>query len=147
MKYWIDLKKRKRFPMNLFAPTYLVKKEAVEDFRRTNGRLPKYVHAIATPAVDRPMGSFIERVLIDKSSIDLRELIADLPSNNELAIGKFCDRYELGNCFYESMLLNAVEITDSLRLICNQKELEELRTEEDQREISRDLRVAQGARH
>lgn len=43
-KYWVDEKKRRRFPPSLFERVYLVKESAVDEFLKRNKRLPEHVH-------------------------------------------------------------------------------------------------------
>lgn len=85
-----------------------------------------------------------EQVLHYATSWELQELISTLSDENDEACGKFCDRYELGNWFYEALILHDIDITELLVDLGNERELEEKEAQHDRDEIEHDLRRAQG---
>ena len=85
-----------------------------------------------------------EQVLGDHSSIELQELIDRLPENTEEAAGEFCDAFELGNWFYEAMILNDIDISEVLIDVAETRRAEEKEAEQDRAEAERDYQRSQG---
>jgi len=85
-----------------------------------------------------------DQILYKASSWDMEELVGALPEKNEEACDKFCERYELGNWFYEALTLNEINITELLVDLGNEREVEEKEAECDRADIDRDLRRSQG---
>lgn len=67
-----------------------------------------------------------EMVVDDQHSSEIIEIVDALPGNHEDAAAAFCDRYELGNWFYDAMILNDYDIREQLIDISNKKMVEEL---------------------
>lgn len=88
-----------------------------------------------------------EQLLFEATSWELEELVGTLPDENEEVCSKFCDRYELGNWFYEALILHDVDITELLVDLGNEREIEEKEAQRDRDEIERDLRRSQGWPH
>lgn len=63
----------------------------------------------------------VDHVVAQLSSLDISQHIADLPKDTETATGAFCDRFELGNWFYEALTLNEVDIGSMLARIAQER--------------------------
>jgi len=85
-----------------------------------------------------------DQILYEATSWELEELVGTLPEENEEACDKFCERYELGNWFYEALILNEIDITELLVDLGNEREVEEKEAQRDRDDIERDLRRSQG---
>lgn len=85
-----------------------------------------------------------DQILYEATSWELEELVGALPEENEEACDKFCERYELGNWFYEALTLNDIDITELLVDLGNEREVEEKEAERDRADIESDLRRSQG---
>lgn len=93
----------------------------------------------------RSLFQFIKNfVTVNESSWELEEIADSLPADTEDAAGQFCDKYELGNWFYEALTLNDMDIEAELRVIIYQKRQEEHEAAEELAEIESDLRKMQG---
>lgn len=88
-----------------------------------------------------------DQILGEATSWELEELVGTLPDETEEACGKFCDRYELGNWFYEALTLHDIDITELLIDLGNERDAEEKEAQRDRDEIERDLRRSQGWPH
>lgn len=87
---------------------------------------------------------FIEdRVLTGKSSIHIRDLVNALPENTEEAASFFCDHFELGNWFYEALILNEIDIANELLVIGSRWERAEAEDSRDRDELRRDMQAEQ----
>jgi hypothetical protein len=85
-----------------------------------------------------------DHVICDLGSWELRELVDNLPEHTEEAASAFCDRFDLGDWFYEAMVINEVDINLELINIGARLEQEEEEAARDRAEIDRDYRMAQG---
>ena len=78
----------------------------------------------------------IDMVLGDSNSEEISKIQQSLPEDHEEALGKFCYLYELGNWFYEAMILNDVDIFVELELIHKDRLNEEALVQIDLRELA-----------
>lgn len=83
-------------------------------------------------------------VLVDQSSWAIQELVNSLSDDTEQAAAHFCDRFELGNWFYEALTLDNVDISAELINIGARKEREEQESTQDHAVFVRDLRQMTG---
>ena len=90
------------------------------------------------------VGLIENNVLYDRSSIDIQEIVDDLPEDSEEALSYFCDRFELGNWFYEALLMNEIDISDELITIGLNRGKEEKEHNDEQAQIQSDLQRANG---
>lgn len=65
------------------------------------------------------------------------DLLNKLPTDSEEAAGYYCDKLELGGWFYESMILNDVDIREELERLVTEKILNEYEDREENRELLR----------
>lgn len=56
--------------------------------------------------------SILTELLFDKSSEELDELALDLCINKDDALSNFCDRFDLGDWFYEKMIMLDIDIKE-----------------------------------
>lgn len=84
-----------------------------------------------------------EQLLWEEPSWDLREYIGKLPDDNDEALSQFCDKWELGNWFFEALQLHDVYLADLLEEIAAEHEVQEHEAERDRAEQERDLRQMQ----
>lgn len=61
----------------------------------------------------------ITRILCDKTSEELNELALDLQINDE-PLAVFCDRFDLGDWFYEKMIMLDIDIIDEVSVIADE---------------------------
>lgn len=62
----------------------------------------------------------VDRAMSDMDSGEVQALMLSLPEDNEKACAKFCDRFELGNFFYEALLFHGIpilELVDRMRVL------------------------------
>ena len=85
-----------------------------------------------------------DHVIVDETSWSLQELVNRLPEDVEVAASTFCDRFRLGDWFYDALVINDVDINAELITIGARKEQEEREAANDRAEVDRDLRQAQG---
>lgn len=85
-----------------------------------------------------------DQVIAEHNSLELQELIDRLPENSEEAAGEFCDAFELGNWFYEAMILNDIDISEVLIDVAETRRAEEKEAEQDRADIERDYQRSQG---
>lgn len=64
--------------------------------------------------------SILTEVLFDKSSEELDELALDLCINKDDALLNFCDRFDLGDWFYEKMIMLDIDIIDEVSVIADE---------------------------
>jgi hypothetical protein len=81
------------------------------------------------------MHRVIKEVLSDYASDSLTEMAFEL-ENSESSIADFCDRFELGNWFYDQMMLADIDIVDEVSVLADKR----LKTENDDLIESRLLR-------
>lgn len=95
-----------------------------------------------------PQKSLVEliddHILYEHNSFDLQELVDNLPEETEEAAGYFCDRFELGNWFYEALIHSEIDISAELINIGARRQLEEKEASRDRAEHDRDYRRSQG---
>jgi hypothetical protein len=84
-----------------------------------------------------------DQLLWEEASWDLREYIGKLPDDNDEALRQFCDRYELGNWFFEALQLHDVCIADLLEEIAVEHQQQEHEAERDRADQERELRQMQ----
>ena len=58
-------------------------------------------------------------VLFEQNSEELDELVLDLQINDE-PLAEFCDRFELGDWFYDQMTLLDIDIIDEIAVIADE---------------------------
>ena len=58
-------------------------------------------------------------VLFEQTSEELDELILDLQINDE-PLAEFCDRFDLGDWFYDQMTLADIDIVDEVSAIADE---------------------------
>lgn len=90
------------------------------------------------------LNNVIKQVVENQDTFELRSLIKELPHTLEEAADVFCERFELGNWFYEQMVTNEVNVTEELVNICDnlQYEEDEAGSRADEDEMSYRLAVA-----
>lgn len=71
------------------------------------------------------VSELIEHVVADYHPVDITILAGSLPENIEEAASNFCDKFELGNWFYDAMVLNDVDIRAELNEIAEKRNREE----------------------
>lgn len=98
------------------------------------------------PVVNRKkLETFIkECVLAESTSWDLEDFVDELPRDNEAACEKFCRKYDLGDWFYEAMILNDIEIDDLLLRKTVELKKQEKEAEKEMIEQENDYRSIQG---
>lgn len=84
-----------------------------------------------------------DKVLADKSHQELEAMMLRFTSDEE-ALSEFCDELELGNWFYEAMLLNNVDIVDVLTDVSAEKADQENDAASERYDAMRDLQMANG---
>jgi hypothetical protein len=84
------------------------------------------------------------QVIIDHTSWELQELIDRMPENTEEAASDFCGAFDLGNWFYDAMILNDIDISEVLIDTAQTRRSEEKEAADDQAEIERDYQRSQG---
>ncbi len=84
----------------------------------------------------------IHQVLFDQSSFELDELTLDLHINDE-PLSMFCDRFDLGDWFYDQMTLAEVDIVAEVSVLADMHRESEREAMEYEAEVERDLRAAQ----
>nr|DAM65861.1 MAG TPA: hypothetical protein [Caudoviricetes sp.] len=82
-------------------------------------------------------------ILFEKTSEELNKLVLDLQINDE-PLAEFCDRFELGNWFYDQMTLADIDIIDEIAVIADEHHKAE-RSELRESEILRRELQEQGA--
>lgn len=85
-----------------------------------------------------------DQVLYELSSWELNDLIASLPDENEEQLDTFCKRYELGNWFYEALIINEIDIVNLLSDLVIERRQQEVEAERDRADIEHDYRQMQG---
>lgn len=83
----------------------------------------------------------IDHVVARLDSLEVSQLIADLPENIEEAAEAFCDRFELGTWFIEALNLNEADIGSMLSRLANERMDEEADDAVDRRIRERDLQT------
>lgn len=58
-------------------------------------------------------------ILFEKTSEELNELALDLQINDE-PLAVFCDRFDLGDWFYERMIMMDIDIIDEVSVIADE---------------------------
>jgi hypothetical protein len=86
----------------------------------------------------------IEHVVAGLETEKIKEFAGSLPEHSEEAANKFCERFELGNWFYEAMTLNSVQIGQVLDDIVAQFEEQERIGSQDRAELQRDYHASLG---
>lgn len=77
----------------------------------------------------------IDMVLAESNSEEIGKIILSLPQGNEEALSKFCYLYELGNWFYEALILNDIDIFAELEHLMEERVNEEALVQIDLREL------------
>jgi len=62
----------------------------------------------------------ISEVLSDHASDALSELVFEL-ENSEAPLADFCDRFELGNWFYDQTMLADIDIVDEVSVLADKR--------------------------
>lgn len=75
----------------------------------------------------------VNHVVARLDSLDISQYIAELPEDTEEAIGAFCDRFELGNWFYDALILNEADVGAMLARIARERMGEEAEDTEERR--------------
>lgn len=75
---------------------------------------------------------------------ELREIAAKLSDDFSEALGEFCNQFNLGDWFYDSLTLAEIDIADLLNAIADEEEKNINETLIDYTEINLDLRKANG---
>lgn len=86
----------------------------------------------------------VDLVLIEHNSVELQELIDRFAESIEDAAEDFCDAFDLGNWFYDAMILNDIDISEVLINTAESRRIEEKEAENDRTEIERDYQKSQG---
>lgn len=58
-------------------------------------------------------------ILFEKTSEELNKLVLDLQINDE-PLAEFCDRFDLGDWFYDQMTLADIDIVDEVSAIADE---------------------------
>ena len=58
-------------------------------------------------------------ILFEKTSEELNKLVLDLQINDE-PLAEFCDRFDLGDWFYDQMTLADIDIVDEVSTIADE---------------------------
>ena len=66
------------------------------------------------------ISSVISEVLSDHASDALSELVFEL-ENSEAPLADFCDRFELGNWFYDQTMLADIDIVDEVSVLADKR--------------------------
>ena len=85
-----------------------------------------------------------DQIIAEHHSTELQELIDRLPESLEESAEEFCDAFELGNWFYEAMILHDIEISEVLIDIAETRRTEEKEAEKERDDMERDYRSSQG---
>ena len=85
-----------------------------------------------------------DQIVAEHHSTELQELIDRLPESLEESAEEFCDAFELGNWFYEAMILHDIEISEVLIDIAETRRTEEKEAEKERDDMERDYRSSQG---
>jgi len=85
----------------------------------------------------------IQAIVADENSVTINELIQEIiddkdAKEDEQKIEMFCDRYELGNWFYDAMVINDVDIIEELNGIWMRKRIDEAEANEEDRLIQQE---------
>lgn len=83
----------------------------------------------------------IGHVVARLNSLDLHQIIRELPGNTEEAAEAFCDRFELGTWFWEALTLNDADIGSILSRLAEQKMEEEAEDGEERGWRERELQT------
>lgn len=78
-------------------------------------------------------------VVARHNSLEVAQLLRILPEEPEDAASAFCDRFELGNWFYEALVLNEADIGKILDGIGRYRITEEYEAAEERRERQYEL--------
>ncbi len=85
-----------------------------------------------------------DHIVGEHTSWELQEIIDRLPEGDEEAASEFCDAFDLGDWFYEAMIINDIDINEVLIDLAEQRRIEEEEAARDRAEIDRDYRQMQG---
>lgn len=96
------------------------------------------------PSKEVLIGLIENNLLFEHHSTDIQQIVDDLPEDNDEALGRFCDRFELGNWFYEAMQMNEIDISTELIDIGTRRQAEESESARDREDIRRDIERSQG---
>lgn len=82
-------------------------------------------------------------IVTEHESWELQELIDRLPEDTEEAANDFCDAFNLGDWFYDAMILNEIDISEVLIDVAEARRNKEKEAAADRSEVDRDRLAAQ----
>lgn len=88
---------------------------------------------------EKMITQILSAVLDEMTSVELDELALDLQINDE-PLSIFCDRFDLGNWFFDQMTLADVDIVSEVSVLADERRKSERELVEDERLIRQDLR-------
>lgn len=85
-----------------------------------------------------------DKVLYEHSSEELQELIDRMPEDENEALEDFCGALELGNWFYEALIINEIDVSELMIDLAEERQQEEREAADERYETMVDLQRAQG---
>lgn len=83
----------------------------------------------------------IHEVLFEYTSVELDELALDLQISDE-PLSRFCDRFDLGDWFYDQMTLADIDIVDEVAVLADEYRRAEREEQENRAMLERELQRA-----
>lgn len=84
----------------------------------------------------------IHEVLFEYTSVELDELALDLQISDE-PLYRFCDRFDLGDWFYDQMTLADIDIVDEVAVLADEHRKAEKESREELELVQKELQGAQ----